>query len=85
MNERFRELKQQARDFYLAQEDLDCSTKELHELVEQKFAELLIRECAEQIMLKGTDWMDWAPSQQAVRPEYVAMAKHIKQHFGVER
>jgi hypothetical protein len=35
-------------------------------------------------MLKGTDWMDWAPSQQAVRPEYWEMAEHIKQHFGVE-
>jgi predicted metal-dependent phosphoesterase TrpH len=45
MNERIKELKQQARDFYLLQEDLDCSTKELHELVEQKFAELIIRDC----------------------------------------
>ena len=50
-----------------------------------EFAKSLIKECAEQIMLKGTDWMDWAPSQQAVRPEYVAMAKHIKQYFGIER
>jgi len=45
MTERIKELKQQARDFYLLQEDLDCSTKELHELVEQKFAELIVRQC----------------------------------------
>jgi len=47
------------------------------------FAELIVRECAEQIKLKGTDWIDWMPSQLGIRPEYVAMAQHIKQHFGV--
>jgi hypothetical protein len=45
---------------------------------------LAVEECAEQIRLQGTDWMDWAPSQQGIRPEYVAMAAHIRQHFGVE-
>ena len=45
MNERIRQLKEQARDFYLLQEDLDCSTKELHKLVDAKFAELIVREC----------------------------------------
>ena len=45
MNERIRQLKEQARDFYLLQEDLDCSTKQLHELVDTKFAELIVREC----------------------------------------
>ena len=47
MNERFQELHNQARDFYLQDEYLDVSTKELHRLVEQKFAELIIRECAD--------------------------------------
>jgi hypothetical protein len=46
MNERIRQLKQQAKDFYLLQEDLDCSVKQLHELVDEKFAELIVRECA---------------------------------------
>ena len=50
----------------------------------EKFAELIILECAEQIIAKGTDWIDFAPSQMGIRPEYAAMAKHIKQHFGVE-
>jgi hypothetical protein len=76
MNERIRELAVENGIGYLSS---------VHPSMIEKFAELLIRECAEQIMLKGTDWMDWAPSQQAVRPEYVEMAKHIKQHFGVER
>lgn len=50
----------------------------------EKFAELIVRECAEQIRLQGVDWLDFAPSQQGIRPEYAAMAAHIKQHFGVE-
>jgi hypothetical protein len=50
----------------------------------EKFAELIVKECAEQIKLKGTDWIDWMPSQLGIRPEYVAMAHHIKKHFGVE-
>ena len=50
----------------------------------QKFAELIVRECAEQIIAKGTDWIDFAPSQTGVRPEYWDMAQQIKEHFGVE-
>ena len=50
----------------------------------EKFAELIVRECAEQIIVKGTDWVDFAPSQTGVRPEYWNMAQQIKQHFGVE-
>jgi hypothetical protein len=50
----------------------------------EKFAELIVKECAEQIIAKGTDWVDFAPSQTGVRPEYWNMAQQIKQHFGVE-
>ena len=50
----------------------------------KKFAELIVRECVEQIVAKGTDWVDFAPSQTGVRPEYWDMAQQIKQHFGVE-
>ena len=50
----------------------------------EMFAELIVRECAEQIIAKGTDWVDFAPSQTGVRPEYWNMAQQIKQHFGVE-
>jgi hypothetical protein len=45
---------------------------------------LTVEECAEQIIAKGTDWVDFAPSQTGVRPEYWNMAQQIKQHFGVE-
>jgi hypothetical protein len=50
----------------------------------EKFAELIVAECIEQIKSKGTDWVDFAPSQTGVRPEYWEMAQRIKQHFGVE-
>ena len=43
-----------------------------------------VKECAEQIIAKGTDWVDFAPSQTGIRPEYWNMAQQIKQHFGVE-
>ena len=73
MNERIKELKQQARDFYLLQEDLDCSTKQLHELVESKFAELIVKECAD-IVADAVDHREPAST-------YV---EKIKEHFGVE-
>ena len=47
MNDYIKELKEQARDFYLNQEDLDWSPQELHNAVEEKFAELLIRDVTE--------------------------------------
>ena len=49
----------------------------------EKFAELIVRECVDKIVAKGTDWVDFAPSQTGVRPEYWAMAQQIEQHFGV--
>lgn len=51
----------------------------------EKFAELIIQDCVEQIIEKGTDWVDWAPSQTGIRPEHSAMAQHIKKHFGIEK
>jgi hypothetical protein len=75
MNERIRELKQQARDFYLIQEDLDCSTKELHELVEQKFAELIV--------LESSKWIvDNSIAMEQLGPEFFAMG--LCKHFGIK-
>jgi hypothetical protein len=79
MNERIRELAEQAG--YIGRGSNHTAYMNFDH---EKFAELIVRECAEQIRLQGTDWIDWQPSQQGIRPEYVAMAEHIKQHFGVE-
>lgn len=51
----------------------------------KKFAKLIVDECIKQIIEKGTDWVDFAPSQTGVRPEVWAMAQHIKNHFGVNK
>ena len=75
MNERIKELKQQARDFYLIQEDLDCSTKELHELVEQKFADLIV--------LESSKWIvDNSIAMEQLGPEFFAMG--LCKHFGIK-
>ena len=76
MNERIKELMKQA--------GTDSSGKWMGVEHAEKFAELIVRECAEQIIAKGTDWVDFAPSQTGVRPEYWDMAQQIKEHFGVE-
>ena len=78
MNKRIRQLKEQARDFYLLQEDLDCSTKQLHELVDTKFAELIVKECIEQASIgngHGNNQWDRA---------LTFASKNIKEHFGVK-
>ena len=80
MNERIKELKQQAKDFYLLQEDLDCSTKQLHELVEAKFAELIVGECILTIQMGIT--RDGTKTEKFKRS--MTHIKDIKEHFGVE-
>ena len=72
MNPRVKELAEQAGGVVLAGSEIE------------KFAELIVQECADQIIAKGTDWIDFAPSQTGVRPEYWDMAQQIKEHFGVE-
>ena len=89
MNERIRELHIQAQQ-HAFNEPIDienCTVEDIKgfsQQVYEKFAELIVRECAEQIIAKGTDWVDFAPSQTGVRPEYWDMAQQIKEHFGVK-
>ena len=89
MNERIRELAEEAglkHHNWITNEsnvkDGDFKYPRLEDY--EKFAELIVRECADQIISKGTDWVDFAPSQTGVRPEYWNMAQQIKEHFGVE-
>ena len=79
MNERIKELAIQAGFDHMGI-GLVNGIEEYH----QKFAELIVRECADQIVSQGKDWIDFAPSQIGIRPEYWKMAQHIKQHFGVQ-
>lgn len=84
MNEKIKQLKEQARDFYLLQEDLDCSIRELHELVDEKFAELIVKECVEQLELVRKyryDRVQPLENQQTIIDE---CQYQIKEHFGVK-
>ena len=85
MNERIQQLAEQAREYATTRHPVSNIILSVNsDLFEQKFAELIVQECAEQIIAKGTDWVDFAPSQTGVRPEYWDMAQQIKEHFGVE-
>ena len=77
MNERIKELKRQARDFYLLQEDLDCSVKQLHELVEQKFAELMLTEFKSVLL-------DMINKGQGEFDTLDQALTEINEHFGVK-
>ena len=84
MNERIKLLAKQADEGYTGNIEDDMGAALVGNDAIKNFAELIIKECTEQIIVKGTDWIDFAPSQLGIRPEYAAMAKHIKEHFGVE-
>ena len=71
MNERIKELERQAEKFVMGiPASLDIN--EYTSVFNEKFAELIVRECAEVVK--------WTPSMFP-NDEYV---KNIKQHFGVE-
>ena len=67
MNERIKELAEQATDKWVGGEFFD----------REKFAELIVRECAE-VCMKEID-IGWA-----VAPKSPWMAKQILEHFGME-
>ena len=84
MNKKIRELAEQSGFFPFPDETEWDWDYRAENACYEKFAELIVKECAEQIIAKGTDWVDFAPSQTGVRPEYRDMAQQIKQHFGIE-
>jgi hypothetical protein len=76
MNERFQELHNQARDFYLQDEYMDLSMKDLHRLVEQKFAELIVKECASMARVFHSHEYDFTGDLE--------LHEFMLKHFGVE-
>lgn len=81
MNERINELLQQARDYINEVSDANgvYQDKEYPHAVREKFAELIVRECAE--YLSTTDYSDVAGDHN--RALEIA-AIDILEHFGVE-
>jgi Ribonuclease G/E len=86
MNERIRELKQMAKNFYLLHEDEDCSVKQLHELVEAKFAELIVKECL--TFVRPNSYFQAYPDNMIGGEDGVRLLEtitnQIEEHFGVE-
>ena len=83
MNERIKELAKQARDWaevsYKNQNDQFTSHWDTpigytpSQFFEQKFAELIVKECAEV-----------ADNADAIRQKWESIGKYVREHFGVE-
>ena len=75
MNERIRELYEQAR-LHAKSIDADIDPKGWMDLYHQKFAELIVRECAKVCSeQRNPANLNYKPSEQ--------FAEAVKQHFGV--
>ena len=75
MNERIRELYEQAR-LHAKSIDADIDPKGWMDLYHQKFAELIVRECAKVCLeQRNPANLNYKPSEQ--------FAEAVKQHFGV--
>ena len=73
MNERIKELAKQAYEDVIKNTPSFLVTKELYE---QKFAELIVRECMEQVWYTREDGINGNVSE--------VIKDRMKQHFGVE-
>ena len=73
MNDKIRKLYEEAKSFYLTDEYILEPSKEDCELIGEKFAELIVRECAEKF------------AAEPDRPFYGRhVSYHIKKQFGVK-
>jgi hypothetical protein len=75
MNERFKELAEQA------YKDVNTNTPSFlvtKEMVDARFAELIVRECA------SVFWSEDCNTSDLALEEYNRNSKKIKEHFGVE-
>ena len=86
MNERIQELKKQAWEYAIAVHDghivppLDKEVWPIDKVLDEKFAELIVRECAK--VCDDLDIDDWGDKSFDDGTYYCSRA--IKQHFGVE-
>jgi len=88
MNERIEKLAVEARQYAFgevenSQDPTEWSTKYYNEMFEQKFAELIVRECAE-IGDNYQDILGNEPECANCRKVAYGIVDKIKQHFGVE-
>ena len=72
MNERIRELSKEAWAWAEQQEYTDPA-KEFSDILEQKFAELIVKECATHLHKRGIEGFG------------ILEERNLKEHFGVEQ
>jgi len=78
MNERIEKLAVEARQYAFgevenSQDPTEWSTKYYNEMFEQKFAELIVKEC-----------MEWCDAHATIDGSAQQIRNSIKNHFGVE-
>ena len=71
MNERIKELAKQAEEY--ADIEYNASDLDWYELKEEKFAELIVRECAQR-----------AETYAYMSPNFTALAEELRRMIGVE-
>ena len=81
MNERIRELAEQADGFFHPRWDGREGSVEFQADNLEKFAELIVRECADAFETEVDTWKQMSPYQGSIKRQGT---KAIKQHFGVE-
>ena len=80
MNERIRELATQAREYATTRHPVSNITLSVNsDLFEQKFAELIVRECIWAL------WTEECRTSDLASEEYTCGSNKIKEHFGVEK
>ena len=79
MNERIRELAEQARDYIADAIELGFPQDQIDDIRDEKFAELIVRECANHCDLL----LDHKISSEWSRGTHDC-SRAIKKHFGVE-
>jgi len=85
MNERIRQLWSQAGGHYDSGNQHTWPQYTIDD--PKKFAELIVKECADIINHRAdtcSDWLDSVKANEAVREGQRECAKTIKEHFGVE-
>jgi hypothetical protein len=90
MNERIRELKEQAWEYAMAVHDglivppLDKEVWPVDKVFDEKFAELIVRECAQIAVFKDSGTVATADVAGHMAAGRSIAARLIREHFGVE-
>jgi hypothetical protein len=81
MNERIKELAEQSQKIIIYTDGGYTANMVLDE---EKFAELILRDCLSILKEEFTQPLDWMPSKSGIPPEKYLIMDRIEKHFGIE-